>query len=120
MLHNVPAVVVAPERPIVIVRPGQDVPDGDYEVVTLEADQGLVFTRMVVIDNLDEVRALSADITMEGGAGDMHRPVAEFSPATVEAGLAKIEAEVPASALIVVRCSRRGPGRSTHSSLQPL
>ena len=95
MRHNVPAVVVDPKRPIVIVRPGQDVPDGDYEVVTLETDQGLVFTRMVVVDDLDEVRALSADIAMEGGAGDMHRGVAEFPAATVDAGLAKIEAEVP-------------------------
>ena len=95
MNHNVPAVVVDPKRPILIVRPGQEVPEGDHEVVTLETDQGLVFTRMVVVDNLEEVRALSADITMEGGAGDMHRSVAEFAPATIEAGLAKIEAEVP-------------------------
>ncbi len=95
MRHNVPAVVVAPKRPIVIVRPGQEVPPGDHEVVTLETDQGLVFTRMVVVDNLEQVRALSADITMEGGSGDMHRAVAEFSPTTVQEGLAKIEAEIP-------------------------
>lgn len=96
MLHNVPAVVVAPQRPIALVRPGQDVPSGDYEVVTLETDQGLVFTRMVVVDNLDEVRALSSEIRMEGGVGDMRRPVREFSPETVAAGLAAIEAGIPA------------------------
>jgi hypothetical protein len=95
MNHNVPAVVVAPTRPIVIVRPGQDLPDGDHEIVTLETDQGLAFTRMVVVDNLDEVRALSASITMEGGAGDMHRPVAVFSPSVTQEGLARIEAAIP-------------------------
>lgn len=49
MLHNVPAVVVAPNRPIAIVRPGQDLPDGDFEIVTLETDQGLAFTRIPAV-----------------------------------------------------------------------
>jgi hypothetical protein len=95
MNHNVPAVVVAPDRPIVIARPGQDVPDGDHEVVTLETGQGLVFTRMVVVNNLEVVRALSESITMDGGEGDMYRPVAEFSPSVTQEGLARIEARIP-------------------------
>lgn len=94
MLHNVPDVVVNPERPILLVRPGQELPDGEFTVVELETDQGLVLTRMVVVDNLGEVRALSASITMEGGAGNMHRAVQRFSPRTVEIGLKVIEGVV--------------------------
>lgn len=95
MMHNVPAVLVSPSRPIVLVRPGQDVPSGDYEVVTMETDQGLVFTRMVVVDNLDEVRALSGRIVLEGGQGDMHREVRQFSSSTARAGLETIKAAIP-------------------------
>ncbi len=91
MKHNIPAVIVNPERPVVIVRPGQAVPEGDYTVVELETDQGLLFTRMVVVDNLDEVRKLSAQITMSGGGGDMNRKVASFSPQVEKAALAEIE-----------------------------
>jgi hypothetical protein len=95
MLHNVPGVITNPTRPILLIRPGQEVPEGDFEVVELETDQGLVFTRMVVVNNLEEVRALSASITMSGGAGDMHRPVQRFSPGIEQAGLAVIAATIP-------------------------
>jgi len=95
MLHNVPAVVANPSRPLLLVRPGQTMPEGDVEVVELETDQGLAFTRMVVVDNLDEVRALSAGIVMEGGRGDMHRTVARFSPGIEAAGRAVIAAAIP-------------------------
>jgi len=79
MLHNVPAVIVNPDKPILIKRPGQKVPEGDFYVVELETDQGLVFTRMVVVNNMDEVRELSKSIVMEGGKGDMNRNVQRFS-----------------------------------------
>lgn len=95
MLHNVPAVVANPERPILLVRPGQELPDGDFTVVELETDQGLVLTRMVVAGNLEEVRELSASITMTGGNGDMHRPVQRFSPHVEQTGLKVIAAIVP-------------------------
>lgn len=95
MVHNVPGVIANPTRPILLIRPGQEVPEGDFEVVELETDQGLVFTRMVVVDNLDEVRALSASIPMTGGSGDMHRPVQRFSPGVERAGLAVIAAAIP-------------------------
>jgi hypothetical protein len=95
MLHNVPGVITNPTRPILLIRPGQEVPEGDFEVVELETDQGLVFTRMVVVNNLEEVRALSASITMTGGTGDMHRPVQRFSPGIEQAGLAVIAATIP-------------------------
>ncbi|HET8969580.1 MAG TPA: DUF1254 domain-containing protein [Candidatus Nanopelagicales bacterium] len=95
MKHNVPGVVANPERQVLLIRPGQLVPDGDYEVVELETDQGLAFTRMVVVDNMEEVRTLSGSITMEGGRGDMHRAVQRFSPVVEAAALAIIEASVP-------------------------
>jgi hypothetical protein len=80
MKHNVPAVVVNPKKPILIVRPGQERPRGDFETaVELETDQGLAFTRMLVVDNLDQVMALSKQISMEGGRGDMTRNVQRFS-----------------------------------------
>lgn len=95
MFHNVPAVVPHPARPILLVRPGQEIPDGNFEVVELETDQGLVFTRMVVVDNLPEVEGLRPAITMQGGDGDMHRPVERFSPAVEQSGLAVIAAAIP-------------------------
>jgi hypothetical protein len=94
MRHNVPAVIANPTRPILLIRPGQAVPDGDYETVELETDQGLVFTRMVVVDNIDEVQQLGSSITMDGGNGDMHRDVQRFSPGVEAAGSAIIEAAI--------------------------
>jgi hypothetical protein len=95
MLHNTPGVIVNPVRPTLLIRPGQTMPDGDYDVVEVETDQGLAFTRMVVVDNIDEVRRLSADIRMAGGRGDMYCPVARFSPRVEQAGRAVIAAAVP-------------------------
>lgn len=92
MKHNTPAVIVNPEKPILIIRPGQPVPEGNYYIVYLETDQGLVFTRMVVIGNMEEVRKLSGSITMQGGNGDMHRDVQRFSPEIETAAHAIIDA----------------------------
>ena len=95
MKHNVPAVIVNPEKPILLFRPGQTLPDGDYYRVKLETDQGLAFTRMVVVDNLAEVEELSKSIVMEGGQGSMHRDVQRFSPEIEEAALNIIQASIP-------------------------
>ncbi|MEI7742304.1 MAG: DUF1214 domain-containing protein [Chloroflexota bacterium] len=95
MRHNVPAVVAHPTKPLLLVRPGQSIPDGDFEIVELETDQGLVFTRMLVVDNLAEAEGLRPAITMEGGVGDMHRPVARFSPAVETSARAIIAAAIP-------------------------
>ena len=84
MKHNVPAVIVNPNLSILLTRPGYDRPEGDFTVVELETDQGIVLTRMVVVDNLEEVIALSEQITMQGGAGDMARPVQRFSDSVRE------------------------------------
>lgn len=79
MLHNIPSVIVSPDKPILLIRPNQIAPEGDYTVVYIETDQGLVFTRMVIVDNEKEVDELSKKITMQGGKGDMTRYVAKFS-----------------------------------------
>jgi hypothetical protein len=91
MKHNIPAVIVNPQRPIVVMRPGQTIPEGDFTVVELETDQGLAFTRMVVVDNMVDVRELSEAIIMTGGNGDMNRAVETFSPAVEKAALAEIQ-----------------------------
>jgi hypothetical protein len=80
MKHNVPEVIVNPDKPILIKHPGQNIPEGDFVIVELETDQGLILTRMVVVDNMKEVRELSKSITMEGGKGNMQRSVQGFSP----------------------------------------
>ncbi|MEL7452166.1 MAG: DUF1214 domain-containing protein [Pseudomonadota bacterium] len=90
MFHNVPAVIVNPEKPIIVLRPGQTAPDIDAHIVPLETDQGLIFTRMLVVDNLADVRALSEEITMQGGGGDMSYaldPVPDGLEAATEAYL---------------------------------
>ena len=92
MKHNVPAVIKNPEKPILLSRPGQDSPAEDVHIVELETDQGLAFTRMVVVDNMEEVRGLSRSIVMAGGKGNMHRDVQRFSPEVEQAALGIIEA----------------------------
>ena len=95
MNHNIPAVIVNPLKPILLYRPGQIIPDGDFFLVKLETDQGLVFTRMVVANNMDEVRRLSESITMDGGQGNMYREVQRFSPEIEKAALSIISAGIP-------------------------
>jgi len=91
MKHNIPDVIVNPDKPILIIRPGQKVPEGDFHIVQLETDQGLILTRMVVIDNMDEVSKLGKLITMEGGKGDMNRNVQRFSSQTEKNALKVID-----------------------------
>ncbi|TDJ43866.1 MAG: DUF1214 domain-containing protein [Gammaproteobacteria bacterium] len=95
MKHNVPGVFVNPEKPILLRRPDQPAPEGDFHEVVMETDQGIAFTRMVVVDNMDEVRALSREIVMDGGKGDMTRNVQRFSLEIEERALNIFEAIVP-------------------------
>lgn len=94
MKHNIPAVIVNPDKPILLMRPGQPLPKGNYNIVELETDQGLVLTRMVVVNNMEEVRQLSKSIVMENGKGDMHRDVQRFSPEVEKLALAIIDAAI--------------------------
>ena len=95
MKHNIPAVIVNPKRPIVIKRPNQKTPEGNYTVVNLETDQGLIFTRMLVVDNLKEVEGLRKDFQMTGGKGSMCRNVQKFSPSIEKRALGIIKATIP-------------------------
>ena len=91
MKHNVPAVITNPTKPILLKRPSQAMPEGDFEVVELETDQGLVLTRMVVVENLDAVIASRNQFQMQGGKGDMQREVKQFSPETEKNAQAVID-----------------------------
>ncbi len=95
MKHNVPAVLVNPDKPILLIRPGQTKPAGDFHVVELETDQGLVFIRMVGVDNLEEVKGLRKYFSMEGGKGDMYREVYEFSAKIERSALSIIKTSLP-------------------------
>ena len=91
MKHNVPAVITNPTKPILLKRPSHAMPEGDFEVVELETDQGLVLTRMVVVENLDAVVASRSQFQMQGGKGDMQREVQQFSPETEKNAQAVID-----------------------------
>jgi hypothetical protein len=95
MRHNTPLVIRNPKKPILIIRPGQTAPKGNFTVVELETDQGLVFTRMLIDDNLDEIKKLRKDIVLEGGKGDMTRNVQKFSARIEKQGLTVVDALTP-------------------------
>jgi len=92
MKHNVPAVIANPTKPILLKRPGQTVPEGNFHVVELETDQGLVLIRMLVVDNLDAAVALRSQFQMKGGKGDMQREVQQFSSETTKNAHVMIDA----------------------------
>ncbi|MEA1899017.1 MAG: DUF1214 domain-containing protein [Bacteroidota bacterium] len=95
MYHNIPSVIVSPDKPILLIRPNQEMPEGNFTIVYMETDQGLAFTRMVIVDNENEVDELSKEITMEGGKGDMTRYVERFSAHVEKKAHAVIDATFP-------------------------
>jgi hypothetical protein len=95
MRHNTPLIIRNPTKPILIIRPGQTAPKGDFTVVELETDQGLVFTRMLINDNLDEIKKLRKDIVLKDGTGDMTRNVQIFSARIEKQGHTILDALTP-------------------------
>jgi len=95
MKHNTPLVIKNPTKPILIIRPGQTAPEGDFTVVNLETDQGLVFTRMLIANNLDEIKELRKEIILKGGKGDMDRDVQKFSKRIEKQGETVLKALTP-------------------------
>ena len=95
MRHNTPLVIRNPVKPILIIRPGQVPPKGDFTIVNLETDQGLVFTRMLISNNLDEIKKLRKDIRLKGGRGDMNRNVQKFSARIEQQAMAVVDALTP-------------------------
>lgn len=95
MKHNVPSVVVNPTKPILVIRPGQKIPKGEFNIVELETNQGLIMTRMVVANNLKEVEELRTSIIMKGGKGEVDYQASEFSTNTIKWGNTLIDASLP-------------------------
>lgn len=95
MNHFVPAVIVNPTNPILIIRPDQKIPKGEFTIVELETDQGLIITRMAVANNLDEVKQLRTSIKMEGGNGTINYESKTFLERTIKWGNALIDASNP-------------------------
>lgn len=100
MNHHVPDVIVNPTKPILLIRPNQKLPKGEYNVVEMETDQGLVLTRMVVANNLSEVEELRTSIKMEGGKGKISYNPNEFSANTIKWGNSLIDASIPYAKLV--------------------
>ncbi len=95
MNHFVPAVIVNPTKPILLIRPDQKIPKGEFTVVEIETDQGLIITRMAAANNLDEVKQLRTSIKMEGGNGKINYEAKTFSKSTIKWGNALIDASNP-------------------------
>lgn len=89
MMHFVPAVIVAPSKPIVIRLPAQTSPVPDAHEVVVETVSGLAFLRMVIPEPSDEpeVLELAAQIRTSGGDGDLPFIVPDFTDAEYAAGL---------------------------------
>jgi hypothetical protein len=92
MMHFVPAVLVGPERPVVIRLPHQVSPVAGAHEVVLQTVTGLAFLRMVIPEPSDEaeVLALAAQIRTSGGDGSTTFIIPDFSDAEGAAGAALI------------------------------
>ena len=95
MKHNIRGVFVNPENPILLIRPGQKMPKGEFHAVELETDQGLIITRMVVANNMAKVEELRKSIVIEGGKGEIDYEAKEFSKKTIKWGNSLIDASIP-------------------------
>ena len=83
-----------PTKPILLKRTSQAIPEGGFEVVEPETVQGLVLTRMVVIENLNAVIASRCQFQMNGGKGDIKRECKQFNPETEKNAQVVIDAVI--------------------------
>lgn len=72
-------VVVTPEKPVVVRLAHQKSPIEDAHEIVLNTNQGMVFTRQVVVDNEEEVIELAKQISISGGGGTKPFIVPEFT-----------------------------------------
>lgn len=88
MMHFVPAVLVAPTKPIVVRLATHERPDRDVHDIVLETVTGLAFLRMVIPESSDEaeVLALTREIRTTGGDGDLPFIVPDFTEEEQAAG----------------------------------
>ncbi|WP_281612989.1 DUF1214 domain-containing protein [Flammeovirga sp. SubArs3] len=90
-MNHFSQVVLAPEKPVVVRLPHQKSPIEDANEIVLNTNQGLIFTRQVVVNNESEVVELAKKITISGGGGDAPFIVPDFSEEEVAAGNAIIQ-----------------------------
>jgi len=93
-MNHLMEVKVMPTKPIVIRLPHQKSPIKDAHEIVLQTYQGLIFTRHVMVDNEQEVMALTKKIKLSGGGGDFPFVVPSFSKAVQDAGFNKINTYV--------------------------
>ncbi len=84
-MHHFMEVIVAPEKPVVVRLPHQKSPVEDAHEIVLQTNQGLAFTRQVVVNNEEEVLKLAEQIKIEGGGGTKPFIVPDFTEAEKEA-----------------------------------
>ncbi|WP_430815137.1 DUF1214 domain-containing protein [Carboxylicivirga sp. RSCT41] len=85
-MHHFMNVIVSPEKPVVVKLPHQKNPIEDSYEIVLHTNQGLAFTRQVVIDNEDEVLKLAEQITIEGGGGNKPFIIPKFTDEEIAVG----------------------------------
>ena len=90
-MNHFSQVVLAPEKPVVVRLPHQKSPIEDATEIVLHTNQGLIFTRQVVVGNEAEVLELAKQITISGGGGDAPFVVPDFTEKEAAAGDAIIQ-----------------------------
>lgn len=84
-------VIVSPDKPVVIRLPHQKSPIEDAYEIVLATNQGLVFSRQVIVNNEKEVMALAHQMTITGGGGSHPFIVPDFTEEEAKAGMEKIK-----------------------------
>ncbi len=90
-MNHFSQVVLAPEKPVVVRLPHQKSPVEDATEIVLHTNQGLIFTRQVVVGNEAEVLEVAKKISISGGGGDAPFIVPDFSEEVTAAGDAIIQ-----------------------------
>lgn len=90
-MNHFSQVVLAPKKPVVVRLPHQKTPIEDATEIVLHTNQGLIFTRQVVVGNEAEVLELAKEISISGGGGDAPFIVPDFSAEEAAAGDAIIQ-----------------------------
>lgn len=90
-MNHFSQVVLAPEKPVVVRLPHQKSPLEDAIEIVLHTNQGLIFTRQVVVGNEAEVLDLAKKISISGGGGDAPFIVPDFTEEEAAAGDAIIQ-----------------------------
>lgn len=85
-MNHFSQVVLAPKKPVVVRLPHQKSPVENATEIVLHTNQGLIFTRQVVVDNEAEVLELAKQISISGGGGNAPFIVPDFTEAEMTTG----------------------------------